>query len=227
MTVDVPADVRDMYMVHTAFRREFRLLPGLVRAVAAGDVERARVVAGHAALLDGTLHHHHGMEDRHLWPLLLERVPDELEPLVHTMEGQHEGIDKLGVEVRASLDAWRENADPQTRERLASAFEKLIPALEEHLGMEEQQVLPLMEKHISQAEWSAMVQEGAASANPGDVPLMLGLMMYEGDPEVVDATIGQLPPEIQPVIREAAWNAFQAHSELVHGTTTPRRSTEW
>lgn len=31
------ADARDMFAAHTLFRREFGLMPGLVRAVADGD----------------------------------------------------------------------------------------------------------------------------------------------------------------------------------------------
>src|SRR6476620_11246093 len=52
-------DVHDMIVVHRAFRREFTLLPQLVRDVAAGDTARAAVVAKHALLLlDGPQQHH-------------------------------------------------------------------------------------------------------------------------------------------------------------------------
>ncbi|TDD48529.1 hemerythrin domain-containing protein [Nonomuraea terrae] len=69
------ADASDMFVVHTMFRREFGSMPGLVRGVAAGDERRAEVVAGHVALINGVLHHHHAGEDAHVWPRLLERVP--------------------------------------------------------------------------------------------------------------------------------------------------------
>jgi len=65
------ADTSEMYLVHAVFRREFALLPGLVRAVAAGDVERAGIVADHAELLTVLLHEHHSAEDAMLWPRLL------------------------------------------------------------------------------------------------------------------------------------------------------------
>ena len=49
-TVNGPlADARDMFAAHTLFRREFGLMPGLVRAVAAGDTKRSALVADHVA----------------------------------------------------------------------------------------------------------------------------------------------------------------------------------
>ncbi|GAB3958514.1 hypothetical protein GCM10027614_76180 [Micromonospora vulcania] len=67
------ADVRDMYMAHTMFRREFRLLPQLVRDVVPGDTQRAEVVANHADTVCHILHVHHEGEDMALWPRLVER----------------------------------------------------------------------------------------------------------------------------------------------------------
>ena len=73
------ADVRDMYVVHRAFRREFGLLPDLIRDVISGDVARAEVVASHLDLVLAGLHMHHTGEDVVLWPLLLERVAPSAE----------------------------------------------------------------------------------------------------------------------------------------------------
>src|SRR6478736_8119138 len=86
---DVP-DTRDMITVHRFLRREFRLAPGLVERVAPGDVQRAGVVGRHLDFMSEFLHHHHSAEDAVLWPVLVERVPDELAPLVELMEAQHE-----------------------------------------------------------------------------------------------------------------------------------------
>ena len=72
--VDEPlADARDMFAVHTMFRREFGLMPGLVRAVAPGDKQRTMLVADHVALVSKVLDLHHSGEDKHIWPRLRER----------------------------------------------------------------------------------------------------------------------------------------------------------
>ncbi len=75
-----PTFTRDMLVVHQAFRREFRLLPQLVRATPTADLARARVVADHLDVITELLHHHHGGEDRLLWPQLLARVGQESAP---------------------------------------------------------------------------------------------------------------------------------------------------
>src|SRR4051812_8925026 len=92
MTQGRLADARDMFAVHTMFRREYGTTPGLVRAVTAGDQQRVTVVADHIALMNHVLQGHHLAEDKNIWPLLLERVDAELTPIVSVMEEQHERI---------------------------------------------------------------------------------------------------------------------------------------
>lgn len=155
------ADIREMYMVHTVFRREFALLPALVRGVAVGDRERSQIIADHIGLLNSSLHHHHHGEDKHLWPRLLERGSTEIAPIVHVMEEQHEGIESAHNEINAALEAWRGSAASEPREALADVLDRIIPLLNEHMGMEEERILPIVEKTITAAEWGRMVAEGA------------------------------------------------------------------
>ncbi|GII28251.1 hemerythrin domain-containing protein [Planotetraspora mira] len=219
-------DGREMYMLHNMFRREFALMPGLVRAVAAGDHERARIVAGHIEGVATVLHHHHHSEDEHVWPLLLERVPEDLAPVVRLMESQHEEVARTAAEIDEAIAAWRGSAGPEPREALADVLDRFLPLLKEHLGVEEEHVVPLMEKHITITEWNRMVQAGAADVDPESLPLGFGMLMYEGDPEIVELAISNMPPEARSVIGPLAAQAFAAHSELIHGTPTPPRSTE-
>ncbi|MFE9189502.1 hemerythrin domain-containing protein [Micromonospora sp. NPDC007208] len=223
-SVDEPlADTRDMLMAHTMFRREFSLLPGLVRGVAAGDNARSQIIAEHIELVENTLHHHHTSEDKHLWPRLLERGSAEIAPVVHVMEDQHQAIADLIDEVKATLPTWRDSAAPESGEVLANALDRMVPLLVEHLNLEEERVLPLVEKYVTAAEWGGMVNEGASAAPPESLPLMFGLMAYEGDPEVIQEIVSHMPPEVRPVIEELAAQAFASYSERVHGTATPPR----
>ncbi len=102
-----PADIREMYMAHTMFRREFSAMPGLVRAVEAGDVRRAGVVADHIDLVKRVLHDHHHGEDVHLWPKLFQRGSGEIAPMVDLMESQHRTIGRIIEDIDASIGAWR------------------------------------------------------------------------------------------------------------------------
>jgi hypothetical protein len=126
-------DGREMLMLHNMFRREFALMPGVVRGVPDGDLERTQLICAHITSVSTVPHHHHRAE--------------------------------------------------------------------------EERMVPLMERHITAAEWNQMVEKGAAGADPAGLPLGFGMLMYEGDPEVVDAAIASMP-------------------EQVHGTATPPRSTD-
>src|SRR5689334_23005847 len=113
-------DVRDMVMAHRAFRREFRLAPAAVRRATPADVRHVRLVTSHLRSLVRALHHHHGVEDRLLWPRLHARVPAELDRVVSLMEGQHEGIDALLTTVDTQLADWTLQPQPAYGERLAT-----------------------------------------------------------------------------------------------------------
>ncbi|MGK5742541.1 hemerythrin domain-containing protein [Micromonospora sp. URMC 103] len=220
------ADVRDMYLVHTLLRREFTLMPALVRSVADGDTGRSEVIGAHIELLDTVLHHHHRGEDEHIWVRLLERAPAEVAPIVHLMEEQHRGIEGLNTKLNEALATWRGTGDPEARAALAEVLDRLVPRLTEHLAVEEAQALPIMAKHITGAEWGRMVAEGGSAIAPEHLPLLFGMSMYEGDPDVVSTAILHMPPEVQPTIGELAAQAFAAHSQRVHGTPTPPRIGE-
>jgi len=218
-------DGREMLMLHDSFRREFALMPGLVRGVSADDRERAQVIAAHITYMSTILHHHHHGEDVHVWPLLAERCPGECAALVGLMEAQHEDIARISREIDEGLLDWA-GAATGPRETLAAALDRLLPVLRAHLAAEEEHVVPLMEQHITAAEWRQIVEKEAADADPATLPLGFGMLMYEGDPEVVDAAIATMPDQVRPVIRKLAAQAFAEHSRLVHGTATPPRSTE-
>ncbi|WP_162794655.1 hemerythrin domain-containing protein [Nonomuraea lactucae] len=226
MTIDGPlADTREMYLVHDMFRREFGLMPALVRAVTPGDVERAGVVADHITLVTGVLHSHHRGEDDHLWPRLLERVPEEVVPVVHTMEDHHEGIARLDAELETAISAWRADAGAERGKALADVIERVNVLLVEHLGLEEERILPLAEKYVTAAEWAAMVADANSKLPMEMLPLLAGFVTYEGDPEVIEGLFSSLPPEVGVFLRQQAPQAYASHAERVHGTPTPPRAT--
>ncbi|WP_460063842.1 hemerythrin domain-containing protein [Streptomyces sp. YKOK-I1] len=217
------ADVRDMYMSHTMFRREIGLAPALIRGVADGDVARAGVVADHLRIVDNGLHHHHVAEDKHLWPRLLERNAADAEPVVQVMEEQHDVVDKLLDEVRVGLAQWRGTADAAQGQALAATTALLADRLAEHLAAEEDLAVPLLAKHVTAAEWGQMIADSAGDVAPEQMPLIFGMMAYEADPSTVRDIIAQMPPEISGVIGDLAAQAYAAHAEQVYGTATPER----
>ena len=218
------ADTRDMYMVHTMFRREFAALPELVRGVAAGDTERAQLIAEHISMLTAVLGAHHRAEDAHLWPKLLDRGGEDVAPVVHAMEGHHERIEQLSAQTAVVLEEWRGDASSVKGERLADVLDRLSGLLYEHMGVEEQRVLPLAGMYVTAAEWHAMSGAAGGGLPPGKMPLIFAMTLYEADPEVIENTLGTLPHEVRTMLQEQGPRDFAAYSERVHGTPTPRRS---
>jgi hemerythrin-like domain-containing protein len=215
---------RDMLMIHHVFRREFALMPGLVGAVVPGDHDRAQIIGDHVQALTDLLHGHHTHEDEDIWPLLLDRCT-QAAGLVGLMHGQHQQVATLLHQVDEALSIWRDAVTVESGEALADLLDRLIPALKEHLSAEEDRVVPLMAQYITVAEWHAPVGSGLA-ADPAQFPLTIGLLMYEGDPEGIDQFIAAMPADARSGIRGLAAKTFADHSQRVHGTATPPRSTQ-
>jgi iron-sulfur cluster repair protein YtfE (RIC family) len=201
-------------------------MPGLVGGVAAGDRDRAQIIGDHIQGATSVLHTHHVLEDDNVWPLLLDRCGESVAPLVRLMEGQHHQIATLIPQVDEALSIWRDSATVESRQALVDVLDRLIPALKEHLSTEEERVVPLMEEHITAAEWKEFLERESAAVDPEHLPLMLGMLMYEGDPESIEQVIATMSADTGSVIRQLAVPAFTAHSERVHGTATPPRGTE-
>lgn len=218
---DALVDTREMVLIHTFVRREFRLAAGVVRRVAPGDRRRAEQVAAHVRFLAEFLHHHHTIEDELLWPVLLGRVPDELAPVVHLMESQHHGLDALLGELEDVLQQWCASTSPDDRERLAALLDEVYVHLVEHLDAEEQRLLPIAARALTQQEWDRMGEEGRRRSPRADGPLVLGMFAYEGDPEVFAGMLSDVPAPVRAVLLWRAHRVFRRHALLIHGTATP------
>ena len=211
----------EMKTIHSAFRRELRLAPALLRSVEHGDRLRAGLVAGHLDFIDRFLHHHHSIEDDLLWPKLLVRVPGELAPFVELMENQHEVVADLlarTVELRA---AWRKTADYTQAVELAALYTQLHLALLEHLDAEEQHVMPLVEACITQQEWARIGKTAQRSTPLKDGPRMLGMLAYDGEEDVLREMLGSVPAPMRGVVLKVSRKAYAKHAARVYGTPTP------
>ncbi|MGY1743894.1 hemerythrin domain-containing protein [Blastococcus sp. SYSU D00695] len=214
-------DTRQMNTVHSLFRREFRLAGGVVRRVEAGDTERARVVADHLELLTRTLHHHHTAEDELIWPRLLERVPEELAPVVRLMETQHGRVDALVAELDELRPRWAATAGAADRDRVADLLDELHVHLCEHLDAEEERVLPIIARTITEQEWHAVGERARTSNRRDQAALVLGMLQYEGDPQAIAMMLAAAPAPVRWLVPKLSRRAFRKHSLVVHGTATP------
>jgi hypothetical protein len=219
MSTAVPGvDTREMIAVHSAFRREFGLAPGLVRGVAPGDGQRAGVVADHLELIGSFLHHHHAGEDKLLWPKLLERVPAELAPTVELMERQHEGVHEVIEEMNAALGRWRAGAAETDRDQLAGALDRLHALLVEHLAAEEQHILPLASRSLTEEEWGELGKDGMAAQEKNKLPMIFGMIMKDGDPEVIKGMLANAPLVPRLLLPFIGPRAYASYARRVYGS---------
>jgi hemerythrin-like domain-containing protein len=203
-------DTWDMIVVHRVFRREFRLMPALVRAVRPGDTARAEILAEHLANVAGALHHHHTGEDEMVWPLLLERAQMHTE-LINRMEAQHERLHAPLARIEEILPRWRSTALATDREELAEVIAQASVALDEHLADEEQEILPIIERYLSPAEWNAVGERGRATLPKGRMALVfLGALLEEATPEEEKRFLADLPVPARLLWRLAGKRTYAA-----------------
>jgi hemerythrin-like domain-containing protein len=166
-------DTSDMVIIHRVFRREFRLLPAMVRAVDDGDTARSARIADHAGELITALHHHHCGEDELLWPLLRARAALDGD-LIDRMQHQHDELAAALDAAEPLLPRWARTAAPAARDPLAVALTSVSASLDEHLADEEAELLPLAAQHVSEVEWARLGQRGMASVPRDRMLVFLG-----------------------------------------------------
>jgi hypothetical protein len=213
---------RDIFASHTMFRREFGLMPGLVRAVRAGDMQRATLVADHVALVSNMLSMRNSAEKTHIWPRLRERCPKDCASLADVMEAQYHAVHTFLLQVTEAAQAWQDSASADTRGALADAIEHLIPVTVEHLALKEQRVVPLAEMCIAEAEYAVLAQELAAHVPPDKLAVVFGMIMYDsGHAVIVDNFIDEMPVEVRPAIKDLAVQAYGTYAAELYGTARP------
>ncbi|MBD3783799.1 MAG: hemerythrin domain-containing protein [Micrococcales bacterium] len=220
MTITTHTDerpwIQEMVVVHRAFRREFPAAAAMVRRTAAGDTQRAKVVADHIRLGLAGLHMHHTGEDVLLWPLLLERAAPST-GLVETMQAQHYGVEARTEAILPALDAWQARPTRASGEHLAALIYDFAAALFEHLDLEEREILPLAERYVTAAEWNQLANHGKDSMRPNELPIMFGLVLEEATPEERARLLANLPAPVRLLLRTVGAWQFARYVRRVRG----------
>ncbi|MBK1789233.1 hemerythrin domain-containing protein [Prauserella cavernicola] len=207
------ADSRDMIGVHDAMRREFGDLPALIAGVPAGDADGTAVVAGHVLMMVDFLHAHHTSEDDHVWPRLRERCPDDVEPLIETMDRQHAFIDGELEALAAGGRRWQASADATDRDAVAAVAERLLPPLYEHLELEEERVLPLIDRHLTEREWKATAEASLGKVTFARRLLMLGMALHGASEEQAQLLRAAVPAVVWHAGRPLGTRLYRTHRE--------------
>ena len=200
-------DTRDMVLVHRVFRREFRLLPLMVRQIADGDTRAAGRVSQHAREMLDALHHHHQNEDELLWPRLLQRTPAGT-GLVERMQTQHHAISQILQRIDVALPMWQHAARARDADALATDIGELHALLEQHLDEEEQHVLPIVGRTISPAEWDELAERGFAAMPKRRGLVFLGHILESASRSERSRFLRRVPPPVRLLYRLTGRRAF-------------------
>ena len=227
MSSEPYADVREMYMAHTMFRREFGLLPALVGDVRAGDTARARVIADHFELIRTILYHHHHAEDTYLWPRVLSRAPESAAPVVALMGASTGSSTRSSTTSPPGCATGRKapgrRRAPRWPRTPASSSGCSASAWRPRKTGRCRLIARYVTGSQNGARWS---RRTSADIEPEQMPLLFGLMTYEGDPEVTRKVIEHMPPEVGAVMGRLSSEAFAQYAQRVHGTQPPVKSGE-
>lgn len=210
-------NTHEMVVIHRMFRREFGLLPGLVRGVRPGDLARAGVVADHAEDMLTRLHTHHTGEDHSLWPRLLQRArPDAA--LIERMQEQHELVATAIGRGTALLPSWRDTADAATGRELAEILQELVTRLVAHLDEEEANVLPMVRRYITVEEWDELGRHGMANVPKRGRLHQLGAILEAADETERELFLEKLPGFVRVIWNVVGRRRYQRYVEHVRGS---------
>lgn len=191
-------DMELMRILHDAFRRDAARLAKAAERYGTTDPET------HDALLIGwhgfsrSLHHHHTIEDNHIWPALRAKLTDrpDDEAVLDDMESEHALIDPALEAVEKAFD----DAEAE-RDEVAGRIDELLRLLHGHLGHEEGDAFPLMRGWLTTEEWAAMNK-----ASMKELPLSelaaLGPFILDGaSPDDVRRVLSEFPAPLRLVHR--------------------------
>jgi hemerythrin-like domain-containing protein len=202
-------DTRDMVALHGAFRRALADAPAQLAGVIDGDTETASRLGAYLDDVLWLLHAHHAGEDELLYPLLIERAPEQ-ERLFAEMESQHAAVAETLLAAQGAAREFGASASATDAEVCALAIRALEVALEPHLSDEEVEVLPIAARTITPPEWGAMPAHALSHYGGERIWLPFGIA-FEGMPEdIQERMLTMLPPPVSQMWNGGGSAAFSS-----------------
>jgi iron-sulfur cluster repair protein YtfE (RIC family) len=197
-TAEGPHDQTGMYVMHHALRRDLARFTAAVAHTPVSEHDVWVALERRWLKMAEMLHHHHGVEDTSLWPVLLGHAagsgsPEDLR-MLDDMEAEHEVIDPALTACREAFAAMAEHPCDDHRNALQIRVAALREHLLQHLAHEEGQALPLLQRTLS-VEENAAFERAVERAYPlRVVPFALPWAMDDLPPEARDRMLAQTPP---------------------------------
>jgi iron-sulfur cluster repair protein YtfE (RIC family) len=176
-TAEGPHDQTGMCVMHHAFRRDLAAFESGVRRTPVHDRVTWRALQARWERFATILHHHHEVEDRSIWPVLVahaETTGDaEAQQTLQAMEDEHADIDPALAAVRKGFASMAEHPCDDHRNALDVHVTAMRAALLDHLRHEETEALPYLQRVMTPAEFEASEKAAAAGYPARLMPFLL------------------------------------------------------
>jgi hypothetical protein len=209
-------DTRDMVGIHNTFRRALGDAPAQISAVPDGDHVRAEQLGSYLAEVLWLLEVHHQGEDELLYPLLVQRAPEETE-LFQRMEAQHASVHESLEAAKTAAGQFRASGSLADGQSASAACQELLAQTEVHLGEEEQLVLPIAARVISPPEWGAMPAHALSQYRGDRVWLPFGLAFESMPNDIQENMLAHLPPPVVAMWSGGGSDAFANEMAQIRG----------
>jgi hemerythrin-like domain-containing protein len=160
-----------MLLVHNGFRAVLASAPALIKC-GNGDPGRRALIADYYASVLAALETHHQGEEMVLFPLLIERAPEEWGTVDLAIEQHHEVVSALAA-AKTSVASWGAKGDDEADD-VVKTLAALNEALSPHLDHEEAVIVPLLEDHMTLEDWG-MLEAGVRAKLPEFAEILLSI----------------------------------------------------
>jgi hemerythrin-like domain-containing protein len=148
-----PVDVKMMYVMHHAFRRDLVMFADAAAATPFDDRDTWVALAQRWAVFSEILHHHHSGEDSGLWPRLLEVAAADERSTLEDMEAEHATIDPILKACAQLFERVSTQSDATAAAHLADRLAEARDGLFAHLVHEETEAMALVQKYLTTEDW--------------------------------------------------------------------------
>ena len=190
-----PADMTMMYVMHHAFRRDLLRFTSAVGATPLEDRVTWQALAARWDRFFTILHHHHSLEDRYIWPFLMERADAGERETLEAMEAEHGHIDPLLTSVSEGFTALAGDRLPAGAEDVRAALRVRVAVtrdtLGRHLQHEETEAIVILQRHSTTADWHRIEKEQIGKHKIAvPMPFMVGWCAEEIPAKELDTIFG-------------------------------------
>jgi hemerythrin-like domain-containing protein len=193
-----PHDQTGMYVIHHAFRRDLDRFQAAVRATPVSEDAVWLALAARWQLFAEVLHHHHTVEDEHIWPVMQRRIEEldtsvdqrDLEAL-RAMAAEHDLVDPALEACRRGFAAMAAAPSEDQRNALDVHVTATRSTLLDHLRHEETEALPLLQRTLTDEDFAATEAAARRAYPPRTLPFLVPWVADGLPQEAIDRTLGE------------------------------------